>query len=234
MRILVLQHLEIEPPALIADLIRNAGHSIETIRIWQGETIPHRLNGLDGIIVMGGPQSANDMHLGYIRDEIALLEKAIKTDFPVLGICLGAQLLARAAGAAITASPVRELGWLPIYPTKASKSDPLFRHMQDEQMAFQWHGETFSLPEHASLLVTHPAVPQQAFRIGSSQYGLQFHFEVDPALIQQWVDAGESEREYLGRKDLTEMRNATEIHLPCMHRFCAQTVHAWLGLIKKR
>ncbi|MDQ7010555.1 MAG: type 1 glutamine amidotransferase, partial [Mariprofundaceae bacterium] len=187
MQILVLQHLEIEPPALIADIIRDAGHDLKTIRLWQGEVVPHALDDWDGLIVMGGPQSANDVHLGYIHDETVLLERAIEQDFPALGICLGAQLLARAGGADILPSPVRELGWYPVYPADTAATDPLFRHMRAGQMVFQWHGETFSLPAHASLLATHPDVPHQAFRIGSSQYGLQFHFEVAQPLIRQWV-----------------------------------------------
>jgi len=234
MKILVLQHLEIEPPALIADIIHKAGHTIGPIRLWLDETVPGNPDDWDGIIVMGGPQSANDAHPAWIRDETALLEQAIARDHPVLGICLGAQLLARAGGAVILPSPVRELGWYPVYPTDASAEDPLFRHMQDEQMVFQWHGETFTLPEHATLLATHPDVPHQAFRMGSSQYGLQFHFEVDQPLIRQWIDAGTSERAHLGDDGVQAMLAATQTHLNAMHAFCTQAVYAWLDLIEKR
>ena len=234
MKILVLQHLKIEPPALIAENIRKAGHDIDTLRLWLDEAVPSDPDDWDGIIVMGGPQSANDTHLSYIRDEITLLEQAIARDHPVLGICLGAQLLARAGGASIQPSPERELGWYPVYPTDASAEDPLFRHMQAGQMIFQWHGETFTLPEHATLLATHPDVPHQAFRIGSSQYGLQFHFEVDQPLIRQWIDAGASERAHLGDDGIQAMLAATQDHLPAMHGFCTQAVNAWLGLIEKR
>jgi len=234
MQTLVLQHLEIEPPALITDIIYKTGHNIDTVRLWLNETVPDELNRWDGIIIMGGPQSANDALPAYIRDEIALLKEAIKADFPVLGICLGAQLLARAAGATITSSPVRELGWYPVYPTGQATKEPLFRHMDAEQMVFQWHGETFSLPENASLLATHPDVPNQAFRIGTCQYGLQFHFEVDRTLIRQWVNAGVSERKHLGSRGVQAMMDATDRYLPSMHRFCTQAIHAWLGLIEKR
>ena len=165
MQILALQHLDIEPPALIADIIRGAGHDLKAVRLWLDEAVPNTLDDWDGLIVMGGPQSANDVHPGYIHDEIILLERAIGQDFPVLGICLGAQLLAKAGGAEIMPSPVRELGWYPVYPADAAATDPLFRQMQAGQMVFQWHGETFSLPEKAKLLATHPDVPHQAFRI---------------------------------------------------------------------
>lgn len=234
MHILVLQHLEIEPPGLIADIIRGAGHDLDTIRLWQGEAVPHALDDWGGLIVMGGPQSANDSHLSYIRDEIVLLKQAITRDHPVLGICLGAQLLARAGGADILPSPAHELGWYPVYPTDTATTDPLFRHMQAGQMVFQWHGETFSLPAEAKLLATHPNVPHQAFRIGSCQYGLQFHFEVDQPLIRQWVDAGTSEREHLGDDGVQAMLAAIRAHLQAMHGFCTQAVHAWIDLIDRR
>ncbi|MDQ6960868.1 MAG: gamma-glutamyl-gamma-aminobutyrate hydrolase family protein [Mariprofundaceae bacterium] len=118
MRFLVLQHLDIEPPALIADCLLEAGHTLETVHIHKRDAIPGALSGYAGLIVMGGPMSANDKHLPFIGKEIHLLQQAIAQDFPVLGICLGAQLLAKAAGAkclAITSSfgveQLKEADW---------------------------------------------------------------------------------------------------------------------------
>jgi len=161
MHFLVLQHLDIEPPALIADELLEAGHTLATVHLDQGDALPESISHIDGIIIMGGPQSANDMHTGYIREELAWLEKVIEDGLPVLGICLGAQLMAKAAGAAISASPVRELGWYPVYRTTASETDPLFALMQDGLRVFQWHGETFSVPDTMTLTATHPDVPAQ-------------------------------------------------------------------------
>ncbi|MDX8404306.1 MAG: gamma-glutamyl-gamma-aminobutyrate hydrolase family protein, partial [Mariprofundaceae bacterium] len=96
MHFLVLQHLDIEPAALIGELIINAGHSVDMVRMDEGESVPTVLEGYNGMVVMGGPMSANDSHLPYIVDEIELLKQAIDADFPVLGLCLGAQLLAKA------------------------------------------------------------------------------------------------------------------------------------------
>jgi len=234
MNFLILQHLEIEPAALIEALITDAGHTTETVRIDKGEAIPSLLDGYNGVVVMGGPMSANDTHLSYITDELALLEKAIEADFPVLGLCLGAQLLARAAGAEVVASPVRELGWYPLRRTWDSAADPLFRNLDDDLMVFQWHGETFTLPDCATLVATHPAVLHQAFRIGSSQYGLQFHIEVDSKIINSWVEAGESERAELGEIGLSAIQSATPDSLPAAQSFCTQMVMAWLELCANR
>jgi len=234
MNFLILQHLEIEPAALIGALLTDAGHTTQTVRVDRGETIPTALSGYHGLIVMGGSMSANDTHLSYIADELALLEKAIEADFPVLGFCLGAQLLASAAGAQVIASPVRELGWSPLQRTRASAADPLFGNMDDDLMVFQWHGETFTLPSSATLLATNPAVPNQVFRIGLSQYGLQFHIEVDQAIIELWIAAGESECSELGDAGVAAIRLQSPEYLPGAHAFCREMVTEWLGLCDTR
>ncbi|MDT8375922.1 MAG: type 1 glutamine amidotransferase [Mariprofundaceae bacterium] len=231
MNFLLLQHLRIEPAAIIGEMIEEAGHRIEVVRMDRDEPVPQSLAGFDGMLVMGGPMSANDSHLSYIRDEILLLKQAIAADFPVLGLCLGAQLLAKAAGAEIVASPVRELGWYPVQRTRAAADDPIFRALDaDGLTVFQWHGETFTLPGSATLVATHPDVPHQAFRVGSSQYGLQFHIEVDQPVIELWIEAGESERQALGEAGVAEIRAQSPDYLPAAHAFCRQMVRAWLGL----
>jgi len=231
MNFLLLQHLRIEPTAIIGEMIEEAGHHIEPVRMDRDESVPQSLAGFDGVIVMGGPMSANDTHLSFVTDEIELLREAIKIDIPVLGLCLGAQLLARAAGAEIVASPVRELGWYPLQRTRYSADDPIFRALDDDGlMVFQWHGETFTLPEAAIPVAMHPDVPQQAFRIGSSQYGLQFHIEVDQPIIESWIEAGESERAALGEAGIVAIRAQSPDYLPAAHAFCRQMIKAWLVL----
>lgn len=231
MNFLLLQHLRIEPTAIIGEMIEEAGHRIEPVRMDRDESVPQSLAGFDGVIVMGGPMSANDTHLSFVADEIKLLREAIKIDLPVLGLCLGAQLLARAAGAEIVTSPVRELGWYPLQRTPDSADDPIFHALDDDGlMVFQWHGETFTLPDTATLVATHADVPQQAFRIGSSQYGLQFHIEVDQPIIESWIEAGESERAALGEAGIAAIRARSPDYMPAAHAFCRQMIKAWLAL----
>lgn len=232
MRFLVVQHLDIEPPALIGETIRQAGHELDTIRPNDGQPVPDTLAGHDGLIVMGGPMSANDA-LPWINREIALLAHAIQHDAPVLGVCLGAQLLARAAGASIIPSPVRELGWYPLQPAPAAKGDPLFDALpQGGLEVFQWHGETFTLPPNAAWLAAGAHVPNQAFRLGRRLYGLQFHVEVDESIIRAWVDAGESERAHLGTDGVARMLAGTPERLAPMHAFCRDLTRAWLELAR--
>jgi len=233
MRFLVLQHLEIEPPALIGDCLCKEGHTLETIHIHRRDTIPDNLTGYTGLIVMGGPASANDT-IPFIEKEINLLRSAIAQDFPVLGICLGAQLLAKAAGAKILPSPERELGWYRLLSTPDGKTDALFSSLPAEGLdVFQWHGETFLLPKEAKLLASCPKVPNQAFRLGSCQYGLQFHVEVDMPIIHKWIDAGESERAHLGESGIRNILLETPRHLSAMQSFCSMACRNWLALSKK-
>lgn len=228
MNFLVLQHLDIEPPALIADVLLEAGHTLATVHLDQGGELPESTAHIDGVIIMGGPQSANDMQTGYIREELIWLEKAIDDGLPMLGICLGAQMMAKAAGAGIFASPVRELGWCPVYQTAASETDPLFALMQDGLMVFQWHGETFSLSKSMTLTATHPDVPAQAFRLGKAQYGMQFHIEVKEYIIEEWIKAGDSECQYLGDSGINRLRCQTPEYILSMQDYCRQMTLAWL------
>lgn len=232
MRILVLQQLEIEPPELIGEAFRE--QSIETEMVLAPhDLIPKSPDGYGGIVIMGGPMSANDDHLPYIREEIRLLRQAIARDLPVLGICLGAQLLAKAAGAVIEPAEARELGWYRLTPTPEAPSDPLFTHLPEQGLTvFQWHGESFSLPEKATLLASCEHVPHQAFRLGSCQYGLQFHVEIAEETIGKWIDAGESERRHLGKEGVAAMLSATPLHLAAMQTFCRDIAGAWLRLLQ--
>ncbi len=232
MHFLILQHLDIEPPALIADVLLAAGHTLATVHLDQGDKLPDSSDHINGAIIMGGPQSANDIQTAYIRKELVWLEKAIKDGMPMLGICLGAQLIAKAAGAEILTSPVRELGWFPVYQTSESETDPLFSLMQHGLTVFQWHGETFSIPESMILTATHPDVPAQAFRLGHGQYGLQFHVEVKEHIIEDWIKTGDSECQYLGNSGINRLRSQTPKYIKSMQDYCRQMALAWLKEIQ--
>ncbi|MDX8406968.1 MAG: type 1 glutamine amidotransferase, partial [Mariprofundaceae bacterium] len=227
MNFLILQHLAIEGPELIGVAIRNAGHNIHTVELWHESPSPDHLRDSDGLIIMGGPLSATDEHLEPIRICLAMIEQALKDQLPMLGICLGAQLIARTAGGNIKPSPVRELGWLPVYPSAESDHDPLFKALPGDGLTvFQWHGESFTLPASATLLASHPEVTNQAFRLACGQYGLQFHVEVDAASIDDWIKAGDSERAYLGKAGIAELQAATPIYLQSMQDYCQVLMQA--------
>jgi len=227
--VLILQQLPCEPAALIEDTIREAGVEVEVEPAPEGK-FPQTLERHSGVVVMGGPMSADDDH-DFIERQSALLRWCVERDAPVLGVCLGAQLLAKAAGARIMRSPERELGWYPLRPTRAAPADPLFAALRDELHVFQWHGESFTLPEDAVLLASCPRVENQAFRIGASQYGLQFHTEVDERMIREWIEAGADEREALGREGIEALLRSTPRYLPAARAFCRRMVAAWIRML---
>jgi GMP synthase-like glutamine amidotransferase len=144
-----------------------------------------------GLILMGGPMSVND-DLPWLGDEMRAIRDAIHRGKPVLGICLGAQLIAKALGARVYHNPVKEIGWAPVYWTEQAAADPLFRGFSRPETLFHWHGETFDLPDGAERLAYSEACANQAFRIASNVYGLQFHVEVNPAIIEDWCRSDEN------------------------------------------
>jgi GMP synthase (glutamine-hydrolysing) len=141
------------------------------------------LGTYDGMIVMGGPQSANDQELA---GELHFIQQALDTKTPVLGICLGAQLIAKALGAHVYRNPEKEIGWAPVYLTDAAADDPVFGRLPSPSMLFHWHNETFMLPPGAVSLAYSDKCRQQAFRFHDTIYGIQFHPEITPEMIVDW------------------------------------------------
>lgn len=140
-----------------------------------------------GLVVMGGPMNVyeNDLY-PFLDFEDHVLRLAVELDFPVLGICLGAQLLARAIGGRVRRNRVKEIGWRTVRTSLEGEQDPLLRHLAPEACVFQWHGDTFDLPMGAVHLAWSDVCYNQAFRYGRS-YGLQFHLEVDEAMVEEWL-----------------------------------------------
>lgn len=200
MRALVLTHVDHEGPGLFGGLLREAGVDVRTVRLHRGERIPG-LGELDAAISMGGPMNVYEEALHpFLRDETDFLRAAASRGLPVLGVCLGAQMIAKAAGAAVTKSPVAELGWETVTLTDAGAADPLFRGLPRTLPVFQWHGDTFAVPEGGALLAIGDACRNQAFRHATS-YGLQFHVEADRSSLAAWFAGAPQEREILRRHD---------------------------------
>ena len=151
------------------------------------------LGEVAAIVVFGGDMNV-DMTERYpfLEPERELIAAAVETAVPVLGICLGGQMLARALDHPVYPAGIREIGFKPLYPTVEARDDPLFSVFDDGDTVFHWHQDTFDLPEDAMLLATGDEVPTQAFRYGDAAWGTQFHFEVDRAELDLWLKtAGE-------------------------------------------
>ncbi len=192
----VLQHAPPEGPYEIAVALGRAGIGIHVVRADLGEPVPSDLSGISALVVMGGPMSArSDDGFPTRRAEMALVRAALADGLPVLGVCLGAQLLAAAAGGRVVPGEGLEVGWSPIRLSEDAASDPVFAGLPAELTVLHWHGETYELPEGAVRLAGSEMYPQQAFRIGDSAWGMQFHLEVDAGAVDAFVEQFPEEAE---------------------------------------
>jgi GMP synthase (glutamine-hydrolysing) len=183
-KVLAFRHVPFEHLGLMAGAL--AAHSItcEYVDLYR-DCIRPDIREADALLFMGGPMSAND-DLPYIRQELDLIGDAFSLGKPILGVCLGSQLIAKALGAPVYPNAVKEIGWYPLYWTAAAARDPLFHGLTAPETVFHWHGETFDLPPSADLRVYSDACRHQAYRVGEDIYGLQFHLEVTPEMIADW------------------------------------------------
>jgi GMP synthase (glutamine-hydrolysing) len=180
------RHIPCEHLGRIAPALESRGLAVQYVDMFEGAPAPARIAEAAGLIFMGGPMSAND-DLPYLGAELALIEQAAKAGQPILGVCLGSQLIAKALGARVYRNRVKEIGWYPVSWTPAAASDPLFAGLSEPETVFHWHGETFDLPKGAELLASSEACAHQAFRLHTNVYGLQFHLEVTPEMIEDWL-----------------------------------------------
>jgi GMP synthase-like glutamine amidotransferase len=190
-RVLVFRHTPVDDLGLIASALDAEGILHAYADLYAHPCPESLVPEADALIFMGGPMSANDEH-SYIQREIQYIRDAIERGQMVLGVCLGAQLIAKALGARVHANTAKEIGWAPVTFTATAANDPLFASLPQAEMIFHWHGETFTLPPGAELLASSNACRHQAFRVGNRVYGLQFHLEVTPRMIAEWCREDEA------------------------------------------
>jgi len=187
----VITHVEPEGPHAIATGLVAAGVDVVLCSVHAGDRLPRRLDAVDGLVVMGGPMSAaSDEGFATRQRELELLAGAVGAGIPTLGICLGAQLLAAAAGARVMAgSRGMEVGWGPVRLTPDAGHDALLAGLPSPLTVLHWHGDTFDLPPGAALLASNDRYRHQAFRVGEAAWGLQFHIEVDQGAVDGFLRA---------------------------------------------
>jgi GMP synthase-like glutamine amidotransferase len=187
MRVLLVENYDSTGPGLVGRALAEAGIAADPLRAHRGEALPSGPDGWRGMVVLGGGQSAvDDAEYPYLPGLAALMRAFVDDGRPVLGICLGAQVLARAFGARNLIGAAPEFGWQEVALTPKGRDDPVLGRLPDRFPVFQWHDDTFTLPPGAARLAGNGTARNQAFRVGRAGYGIQFHFEVDRELVRRW------------------------------------------------
>ncbi len=185
MNFFIIMHVESEGPGSLKTFLESKNFNIQIGRLYAGDTLPD-LQCVDGIISMGGPMNVyEEERYPFLKEETDFLKKAIAQDIPILGICLGAQMIAKAAGAPITKSPQKEVGWGKIYLNQSGINDILFEGLPAELEVLQWHEDMFHIPKGGLLLAYSSDCPHQAFRYRNA-FGLQFHVEITEDMLADW------------------------------------------------
>jgi GMP synthase (glutamine-hydrolysing) len=221
----ILQHLEVETPGLITDALNAAGCRAETFLA----NPPASLAGYDALVVMGGPQSVYEQdRYPYLTAELRLIESALNAGKPILGVCLGSQLLAAALGARVYPGKQKEIGWFPVTLTR----DEFWNGVPTTFPALHWHGDVFDLPAGATALASSEQTACQAFRYGRNAFGVLFHMEATDATIAGMVTTFADELHNAGVDARAILAGATK-HLPSLSR-AGQTVFGrWARLIAR-
>ncbi|MBD3582212.1 type 1 glutamine amidotransferase [Flavobacterium selenitireducens] len=193
MNLHILQHVSYEGPGHISDWAFENGHTISFTKLFEAADFPVQLD-FDALVILGGPMNIYDeQQFGWLADEKRFIKQTIVTGKPVLGICLGSQLIAEAIGGKVVRNSDTEIGWFPVQKTALGENHRLLDGLDFDSPVFHWHGDTFELPESAQNLLENPACKNQMFAFADNVLGIQFHPEATPASIAQMVINGRDE-----------------------------------------
>jgi len=232
--IAIFRHFLTEGPGYFATHLDCRRVPWKLIKLDQGEPVPADTESLGGLVFMGGPMSVND-DLPWIPQVLALIREAVAKDVPVLGHCLGGQLIAKALGASVTAMPLKEIGWGEVTAENPPESAPWFGQEPTHFLCFHWHGETFSIPPGATRILSSPWCPNQAF-VQGKHLAMQCHIEMTEELVRSWCQGGAGE---IARSRgpavqpveaiLTDLKS----RLDALHRLADRVYSRWLEGLRR-
>ena len=213
-RVLVIQHAACEGPGIFGQALREAGISTHCINVANGDAVPSDPAGYSGLIILGGPMAVYERHRHpFLRDELNLIEKTLHANLPLIGICLGCQLLCTALGGEVSPGNRKEIGWHEVELSAAARSEKFFNNHPRRFVTFHWHGDQCSLPAYSTLLASSAITEVQAFSYGVGVLGIQFHPEADRDGVHSMCEAFADELALEGINPVGIMGGA-ELHLP--------------------
>jgi GMP synthase-like glutamine amidotransferase len=226
---LIYTHHPEEGSGLLKAILRQREWEVKEVKLWKGERMPDP-KSFHLLILMGGPMSVHDEDAySFLLEEKQFVRRWVEQGNPTLGICLGAQLIADCLGGRVYRGDKEELGWYELMITGEGKSDPFLRDFPPRFPVFQWHSETFDLPEGAILLATAQDYPHQAFRFGELTYAFQFHLEVTEGMLHTWLSGNG-----VGGYKKKEINATRHRHLPAIHKLCRDFMQPFLESIEQQ
>ena len=233
--VLVFRHSATEGPGYFATFLERHGIPLQLLRIDAGDEVPDTLNGFSGICLMGGPMSVND-ELPWIARELSLIRRAVEQKLPVIGHCLGGQLMSKALGGVVGANPAKEIGWGEVRITDPAAAGAWLGEPSSPLLAFHWHGETFSIPPGAVRILDSALCRNQAFVLDERHIGMQCHVEMTPELIAAWCASGAEEIASSpgpGVQSAAEMQADLGDRVPRLHALADKIYSRWIQGLRK-
>lgn len=232
--VLIILHQEHSTPGRVGYALQQRGFTLDMRRPPLGEPLPKDLQDYSGVVIFGGPMSANDPD-AFIGEEIKLIERTLRAETPFLGLCLGAQLLCRAMGTRVYKHPDEEteIGYYPLRPTRAGEAWASSQGARWPRAVYHWHREGFDLPTGAELLAEGETFLHQAFRLGQKTLALQFHPEVTYAMICRWTTRAFERMNHKGARAPHEHRDGWFQHDHDVEQWLNAVLDGWIGYPKK-
>lgn len=223
----IFRHIDCEGPAYFQTLLEQQHVPYELVRIDEGEKVNSDLNSTSGLIFMGGNMSVNDP-INWIAEEVSLIQSAIDNNIPVMGICLGSQLMAKAMGSTVYPGPCMEMGWASV---NCLNQTTWTENLPAAINVFHWHGETFEIPNGATAIFGNNRYANQGFVLGP-HLALQFHLEMESEIIREWLDRypEDLEKRCEQKHDKADILKKTDEHINALQQYATALFAHWLAL----
>ena len=225
----IFRHIACEGPGYFGHVLERRNRPFELIKIDAGETVPDTLDDVAALVFMGGPMSVND-ELPWIGQALDLIRRAADRNIPVLGHCLGGQLIAKALGGSVGPNPVREIGWFDVEQLDNATARDWLDGLPRQFTAYHWHGETFTIPDGAVNILKSAHCPHQAFAINNI-LALQCHVEMTEAMVAEWADTHAAQLNDASPtvQSKEDMVSAAKTHIPTMQACADKLYERWLS-----
>jgi GMP synthase-like glutamine amidotransferase len=227
--VIIFRHAATEGPGYLATFLDEHKIPWQLVKIDEGEALPASVLGFSGVVLMGGPMSVND-DLPWIAPLLALIREGYQADVPLLGHCLGGQLISKALGAVVTKNPIKEIGWGEVNVTNNAVAKEWFGELETFN-SFHWHGETFSLPENAVHVLSSPYCQNQAYAIGK-HLAFQCHIEMTPEMVESWCEVGADEIaqsiESVAVQQPEKIQETLPLHCFFLNKVAKQVYSQWI------